>query len=500
MAPPLSESLNPFPALFTSPAAPAPNSAAGTAGTVAPVAPAGAAQNTAAGPVAAAAAAIPVAAVLAAQNSAAPAPADGTAVADTALAAELAGTLAAYQSSLAADTPATGTGGTAATAAGTFTSFAAGTAGAATASSAAAGGAAAPATITSRLILAPLIVTEGYGLAAHPKFPHLPAAHCESGVLTALLRAAGLPISEAMTFGLGAALSFCYFPLARINGLPLVSYRMFPNWIVNSLRRSLRLPLRFERFKDPAAGRRRLDELLASGRPAGLRADIFYLPYGPAYGNIHFAGHTIIAFARDGENGDYLISDPPFKTLTRCPAREFHRARFAGAARGARGLLFHLDGPLPVTDTAALVPLIPAAIRKNARMMLHMPLPCVSVLGIRFLAARLRRLPVKKDPGWCRRFAGHIVFMQEGFGTGGAGFRYLYAAFLEEAAALLARPAFRELALELAGIGDEWRAFARLAARLEKDELPPAPAALADALDALARRERLFFKKLLRAV
>jgi hypothetical protein len=116
----------------------------------------------------------------------------------------------------------------------------------------------------SRLVVAPLVLTDGYGIPAHPAFAPTPSAPCESGVIASLLRAAGLPVSEALCFGLSAALSFCYFPPARINGLPLLSYRMFPNWIFNQLRKRLRLPLRAERFRDPEAGRRRLDELLAA--------------------------------------------------------------------------------------------------------------------------------------------------------------------------------------------------------------------------------------------
>ena len=56
-------------------------------------------------------------------------------------------------------------------------------------------------------------------------FEHSHASHCESGVMSAMLRHHGLPISEAMAFGLSAALSFAYIPLIRINGLPLIRMR-----------------------------------------------------------------------------------------------------------------------------------------------------------------------------------------------------------------------------------------------------------------------------------
>jgi len=39
-------------------------------------------------------------------------------------------------------------------------------------------------------------------------FQHSHASHCESGVMSAMLRHLGLPISEAMALGLSSALSF----------------------------------------------------------------------------------------------------------------------------------------------------------------------------------------------------------------------------------------------------------------------------------------------------
>ena len=39
-------------------------------------------------------------------------------------------------------------------------------------------------------------------------FLHRQSAHCESGVMSSLLTHNGLPMSEPMAFGLGAALAF----------------------------------------------------------------------------------------------------------------------------------------------------------------------------------------------------------------------------------------------------------------------------------------------------
>ena len=67
----------------------------------------------------------------------------------------------------------------------------------------------------------------------------------------------------------------------------------------------------------------------------------------------------------------------------------------------------------------------------------------------------------------CRRLA-NIVRMQEEVGTGGAGFRFMYAAFLQEAADLFASAELSQLSKEMTAIGDIWREFAVVSARIVK--------------------------------
>jgi len=331
--------------------------------------------------------------------------------------------------------------------------------------------------------------------AAPRSFQHLQSAHCESGVITSMLRHEGIEISEAMVFGLSAALSFAYIPLVKINQLPLISYRMVPRWILKGMRRQLKLPLRFETFRSPRDGRARLDELLDQGRLVGMQASVYFLPYFPPNMRFHFNAHNLVAYGRDGD--DYLVSDPVFNSPSRCAGIHLQKARFVRGALAPKGLIYHLDGPVPRVEIA---PLLRGAIRKNALMMQYVPLPFVSCAGIHLVAGRVRRLPYRRDPEYCRRFVGHMVRMQEEIGTGGAGFRFLYAAFLQEAASLLGRPALQELSLELTAIGDQWRDFALHAARMNKGREDFDGGLLGNLLDELGRRERALFGKLARAV
>ena len=66
-------------------------------------------------------------------------------------------------------------------------------------------------------------------------------------------------------------------------------------------------------------------------------------------------------------------------------------------------------------------------------------------------------------------FLGNIVRMQEEIGTGGAGFRFIFAAFLQEAATVIGQEWLIEVSNEVTATGDKWREFAYEAARICKD-------------------------------
>jgi hypothetical protein len=73
--------------------------------------------------------------------------------------------------------------------------------------------------------------------------------------------------------------------------------------------------------------------------------------------------------------------------------------------------------------------------------MLDAPLPIIGVRGIRWLAKAIEKLDTGSGAA-TKMFIGQVVRMQEEIGTGGGGFRFIYASFLQEAADLLARPAW----------------------------------------------------------
>ena len=327
-------------------------------------------------------------------------------------------------------------------------------------------------------------------------FQHSQASHCESGVMSNLLRHHGLPLSEPMTFGLASALSFAYLPIIKINGLPLVAYRMPPKAIIKGLQKPLGLKMRFETFSSQAAGVARLNELLDQGKLVGLQTSVFWLPYLPQDLRFHFNAHNVLACGRDPASGDYLLSDPVAETTVTCAPADLQRARFAKGALAPKGLLYYPVGTPHKPDWPKV---LPAALKKTTRIMLDAPLPIIGVRGIRWLAKAIEKLDTGSGAAHSKLFIGQVVRMQEEIGTGGGGFRFIYASFLQEAADLLARPALGDLAEQLIDIGDEWREFALATARMIRDRDPLQPPKLADKLRAIADREQAFFRDLRRA-
>ena len=92
--------------------------------------------------------------------------------------------------------------------------------------------------------------------------------------------------------------------------------------------------------------------------------------------------------------------------------------------------------------------------------------------------------------------------MQEEIGTGGGGFRFIYGAFLQEAATILNNPKLIELSKEITDIGDAWRNFALEISRVYKkrSNIINVYNKLSQDLYQIAQREKEFFKKLRNAV
>lgn len=324
-----------------------------------------------------------------------------------------------------------------------------------------------------------------------PHFQHRQSAHCESGVMASLLSHAGLPMSEPMAFGLASGLAFAYLPIVKLSGMPLIAYRMPPKHLIKTLSKRLGARLHSRTFGNPEQGRRELDALLDSGRLAGLQSSVFWLPYFPPEMRFHFNAHNLLAYGRDGD--DYLISDPVFEEPVRCAAADLQKARFAKGALAAKGLMYWLDDVPLEQDWEKL---IRQSVLSTTRILDGMPLPWIGIRGIQHLAKQIEQL----DPAqakYNRLYLTHIVRMQEEIGTGGAGFRFMYASFLQEAGDKIGAAELGEASTRLTAIGDDWRQFASACVRASRNKgEAPDFRPIADSLRGIALQERELMKEL----
>ena len=324
-------------------------------------------------------------------------------------------------------------------------------------------------------------------------FVHMHASHCESGVMARLLSHYGLEISEAMVFGLSGALMFAYIPFVKLGGMPLIAYRRMPKAIIKGVQKNLGVKMKMETFSRPDLGTAALDTLLAQGQIAGLQSSVFWLPYFPEDMRFHFNAHNLIAYGKEGD--EYLISDPVFEEPVRSSVKDLEKARFVKGMMAPKGLLYY---PIALPEKIDFAAVIPKVVRKTARAMLKTPVPIAGIRAINALAVTIGRLQ-DKDRRYARLFLGHIVRMQEEIGTGGAGFRFIYASFLQEAGVLLGNRDLEKSSQMMTAVGDQWREFALLLAqsiRKKKNQALDFPA-IRKKLERVAASEAEVYRTLL---
>jgi hypothetical protein len=287
------------------------------------------------------------------------------------------------------------------------------------------------------------------------EFNHSHAAHCESGVISSLLTHGGYPISEAMAFGIGNGLTFAFLPIIKIDGMPLVAYRMPPKSIFKTLSKRLGVKVALKKYSNPTDAKEDLMAMLDAGKLVGLQTSVYYLPYFPPEMRFHFNAHNLLVYSKD-ENG-FLISDPVFEHPVRVDFDGLDKARFARGVFAPKGACYTIE---KIPESIDLTKAIKKAIHRTCNMMLYTPLPWVGLRGMRRMKSAILKLPRHPNKRYMSLYLGHIIRMQEEIGTGGGGFRLMYAAFLSECADVLGRDELKIAATMMGNTGDAWRHFA----------------------------------------
>lgn len=324
-------------------------------------------------------------------------------------------------------------------------------------------------------------------------FQHKQSAHCESGVTSSLLKYHGVDLSEAMVFGIGSGLFFAYLPFVKVNYLPLTTFRYTPGYVFKSATKRLGIKVRSLRYRYPSKAMADIDTIIERGSPVGLQVGVYWLPYFPPSYRFHFNAHNIVVYGK--ENGEYLISDPVMETPVRCSYDDLMRVRFAKGPLAPKGRMYYIE---KIPERIDFNKAIRKGIKVTVKNMLSIPFPMVGVKGIRYLARHMKKWPDKLGSKKALLYLGQVIRMQEEIGTGGAGFRFMFSSFLQEASGFLNLKSMSGLSEDMTIVGDKWREFALASARSCKNNevSPELYGKLAGILTECSNMEENIFKEL----
>lgn len=301
------------------------------------------------------------------------------------------------------------------------------------------------------------------------KFEHRPAAHCENGVISNMLRFYGFELSEPMIFGLASGMFFSHMPFVKMAGMAVTSFRTFPGILFSRISKLFGFKITTKRYLNEKKAIADMEKVLLSGKPVACVVGMYYLPYVPLEYRFHFNGHNICIVGKDEQTGEYIVSDPNAVEKVRITKKDLIKVRFAkGGTYPLLGQMYWIESvPNELPD---LVPMIKKAIKKNCWLMTSQPkwLPYFGVNGIYYLSRKIKNWEKEMGPRKASLNLAQIIRMLEEIGTGGAGFRYMFGAFLQEAAQKTGIEELNDYSKRITDIGDLWRDFAYKAARIFK--------------------------------
>jgi hypothetical protein len=301
------------------------------------------------------------------------------------------------------------------------------------------------------------------------EFGHIQAAHCENGVTTNLLRTIGVDkITEPLAFGIGSGLFYIYIPFFTLNNGPAIAFRTMPGLIFSRTCKSLGIEVIRKKFSSKQAAEQYLVDCINAGQPVGCQVGVYYLSYFPKEYRFHFNAHNIIVYGKEADN--FLISDPVMETVTTLSTYELERVRFAKGPLAPKGQIYYAKEGTIVTDDR-IRKAIKTGIKRNVRDMIRIPGNIAGVDGIRFTGNRIKKWRDKLGQQKAGSYLAQLVRMQEEIGTGGGGFRYIYAAFLQQAYAYHPYEELPEISKSFTRAGDLWRNAAVQAAGIFKGRI-----------------------------
>lgn len=327
-------------------------------------------------------------------------------------------------------------------------------------------------------------------------FKHFKSNHCENGAIKNLFHHYGWDLSEPLIFGIGSGLFFMHVPYIKNESLPLTIFRTYPVSIFKNISKRLHFKSHYRYFLSKKKSMRVLDRLLEQNIPVGVVVGLAKLNYFPVDLRGSFNGHHIVVYGKI--DGKYQISDSfPVRIngLEELTYDELLENRYSQGNFSPHGRIFYITS-LP--ELKGLDQAIIKGIKHTCKLMLDIPLKYFGTNGIAFLGRDIKKWSLKLSDRKLISYLRQIVRVAEETGTGGSGFRFIYASFLKEAAQILQYDQLNILSQEMHDIATDWQILSVEILRVCKNRTQSDDSLdiISDMLINIADKEKMFFTKL----
>ncbi len=334
-----------------------------------------------------------------------------------------------------------------------------------------------------------------------PNYKHFDGIHYETGSVHNALAYQGVKMphtksapSEALLLGLSGGITFGYFSFAYKGFDPFIALltRNTFNPFETMLNR-LGAARNVRQTTDPKKAEKNLLDALDAGQPALVWADRMSMPYSSYDNSLGEGMYEMIPVVVYSADAKFVHLADQSRAALKVSAKDFTKAR----ARVKKEKYRMMTITVPAFDKLAAN--VDAAIRASVKSFFTSPVKgYASNFGF---AAYQRWADVlfndKDKQSWIKIFpAGRKLFSAltssferiELFGTGGRASRPMFADFLDEASAILDRPALRDASKNFRAVAPAWDA---LCLALLPDSIAP----FKDARQLLIQKRDAFYEK-----
>ncbi len=254
---------------------------------------------------------------------------------------------------------------------------------------------------------------------------HVSGVHCSSTAIADLVRFHHFDWSEDFCFGIGGGLGVTYLQTPDSSPTRLLHTRSlgYEKRFFNAIGVD---DFSWLSSHSEEESEQQLIQALNENRPALLLSDIFYLHYFNS--SSHFPGHGIMVWGYDKNESIFYVTDTERNNLEKVSFADMRKARISTTSPFICNGDFY--APKSLTKPVDLQTLCQLAIKENAARLLDSTDSTTGLSALDTLKDDLDSWSDSDDWQWNCRFAYQTI---EKRGTGGSGFRIMYARFLSEA-------------------------------------------------------------------